>query len=311
MAEPDDGECAVCGRKWLEQKLGGQAARLKTNAPRNEWCWHQFCTSCIDRLMMRQQRFPCPACGTLVKRATLDSRDRDEIEAERDAVARRRVISVYNKPRSAFETDLEYNDYCETVEELVLDLSRGGDAAKRVEATLKRYQADHSADVARRASEKAEKERLAAIEIKASHALAMASAQRQRDEQRRLKLDRQLREKHKIEYELGDRPDMPPSPPEKSQARLTAHDLPLPTPLESVPDRPKFVYGQDLDKRRLATDWNPDAFRARAASEFLRDLPWGTTGAEIAPDDKKRKQFQTHAAPLYVRKIHVVSAAAT
>lgn len=261
--------------------------------------------------MMRQPRFPCPVCGTLVKKATLDSRDRDEIEAERDAVARRRVMSVYNKPRSAFETDREYNDYCETVEELVLELSRGGNAAKRVEAMLKRYQADHSADVARRASEKAEKERLAAIEIKASHALAMASAQRQRDEQRRLKLDRQLHEKHKIEYELGDRPDMPPSPPEKSQACLMAHDLPLPTPLESVPDRPKFVQGHDLEKRRLATDWNPDAFRARAASEFLRDLPRDNASADLAQDDKKRKQFHSHAAPLYVRKIHIIPAAAT
>lgn len=264
----DDELCVECGRKWQEQNLGG--VRLKTNAPKNEWCWHRFCTSCIERKMLRQQKFACKLCGSVVRKSTLDSREREEIEAERDVLARRRVLAVYNKPRRAFGSDREYYDYLEQVEDMVEGLSRGGAAAKQVEQTLKRYQTEHAADVARRASEKADKERLAALEVKAAEALAAASAQRQRDEERRLKLDQQLYEKRKLEYELGDRPDMP-TPPEKKH-HVTADDYPLPAPVEAVPDRPKIAKGKELEARRTAADWTPDAFRARAYLELFQGL---------------------------------------
>ncbi|KAJ8613542.1 hypothetical protein CTAYLR_002164 [Chrysophaeum taylorii] len=302
----DDEKCVICGTdpSKFARNLGSRAVRLKTNAPRNEQCWHRFCTNCLDKSMMRQSQFKCPACGTLVRKATLDARRRDEIEVERDAAARRRVLAVYNTPRSAFASDREYNDFCESVEDAIFDLTQGGEAAKRVEAALKRYQIDNSADVARRASEKMEKERQAAARVRESKALAEAAAKRQRDEQRRLKLDKAQYEKHAMAYELGDRPDKPQEVVDPA-VNLTPANLPLPTPLETVPDRPKLVKGQDLANRRLATAWSTKTYVARATLDLL-----ATTFAAANLDadkhaDKKRRLLAANAIPVYAPKVRV------
>lgn len=242
--------------------------KLMTNAPKNEWCWHQYCTTCLDRLLMRQQKFQCLKCSTLVKRSTLDARSRDEIEVERDVLARRKVLAVFNKPQSSFESDKEYNDYCERREDLVADLCAGGDVAKSVQETLKKYQSEHSSDVARNASEKAERERVAALKIKASRALAEAAAQRQRDQQRRVKMDQKIFEKQAMQFQLGDRPNMPAAPRNAAQADSESHLYAVPVPVETLRDRPKRVQGDELRRRRLAADWKHSLFAARALADL-------------------------------------------
>ena len=62
-----------------------------------------------------RREFNCPVerCGVLVRRAQLDPRTKDEMECDRDAAARKRVLAVFNAPASSFETARAHDDYLE------------------------------------------------------------------------------------------------------------------------------------------------------------------------------------------------------
>lgn len=60
----------------------------------------------------------CPICETTVKRVTLSTRTLDEVQCEKDTSWRRRILKVFNKVESDFDSLQEYNRYLEEVEDI-------------------------------------------------------------------------------------------------------------------------------------------------------------------------------------------------
>ena len=77
------------------------------------------------------RRCPVEGCEATVRRATLDPRPLDEVEVSRDAAARRRVMAVYNRDPSSFDTRRAYDDYLEAVETTVHARARAAGESRR------------------------------------------------------------------------------------------------------------------------------------------------------------------------------------
>ena len=107
---------------------------LMTNAPTGQYCGHRFCGACVERgsqASKGQGSFPGARRrlrAPPVRRATLDPRRLDAIEVARDASARARTLAVHNKPRDAFATRRDYDDYLEERENVVHALTYGAPA---------------------------------------------------------------------------------------------------------------------------------------------------------------------------------------
>lgn len=297
--------CTICG---LNPHKTGRG-QLWTNAPRHEQCWHRFCDRCLERVRKDKTGFKCPECGSTVrgKGVTLFALSRDAIEAERDAKARKRVTEVYNRARDTFESAEEFENYREMIEDSIIKLSAGGEDAKSVEAALKKYETAHIADVHKRKLEKSEEKSARIARIRESAALAGAAAKRERDEDRRKELDRRIYEKHRQDYELGDRPD-PPKQAEPEEPAVGPREWPLPVQLDAAATRPLHVPPDELAQRRSAAAWSTRFFAARALLDLL--LPTCTeTALNLDPHaSKKRRLLEANAIQLYAPKIHIAPA---
>ena len=138
----DDDRCEMCGVDPTTRASNLTKRTLMTNAPTGQRCGHRFCGACVERgsqASKGQGSFPCPAlgCGAPVRRATLDPRRLDAIEVARDASARARTLAVHNKPRDAFATRRDYDDYLEERENVVHALTYGGAGADAAQKKLK------------------------------------------------------------------------------------------------------------------------------------------------------------------------------
>ncbi|KAJ1462603.1 hypothetical protein M885DRAFT_505567 [Pelagophyceae sp. CCMP2097] len=253
-----DEVCAICRENPAKDATNLAGRRLMTNVCREVRCGHRFCTRCIGRALNKKSVFACPepGCGATVRNATLDARSLDEIECERDAICRRKVIAVFNRPKTAFRDAREYGDYTEKVEDSIYRLSRGGAEAKAVEDELKAFQVAHNEDVAKHASRHVEQQRAQAIFVLESKKANDAKLARERGEHSRLKRDRDVLKHETAAYMLGDRAT-PPS---------AAHSLPQ---LLELRAGPVAVQGAAHKARRAAGGWSADALRKRAVAEML------------------------------------------
>jgi len=261
----------MCGRDPSQDAKTTHRGGLSTNAPAKVRCGHRFCGTCVERNLRRQSQFDCPRCGAPVRRTTLDERTMTDIEVDRDAAARKRVLAVHNRRREHFATQSEYDAYLERVEDLIYDLSRGGPDAKRVEDGLKKFSAEHADEVARNASAKVERERSKNLLIRETAYVAELAAQRARDHDRNWKRKRESHAQHERAFKLGDRADAP-TPLDDPSSRLASASFAAP-PLPAVLDirsAPALVTGDDLKRRRRATGFDPAAYaKRRAVADFL------------------------------------------
>jgi predicted RNA-binding Zn-ribbon protein involved in translation (DUF1610 family) len=148
--------CALCGiAEGDSSNLTAQS--LQTNA--TVGCGHQFCNSCIDRELSRKREFPCPICGTAVKKVSLSTRTLDDYLCEKDTSWRRRVLKVFNKTEKDFDSLLEYNNYLEEVEDLIYCIVNEEPSAEECKAKVKAYEDQHRAEIVIRQSQRADEER--------------------------------------------------------------------------------------------------------------------------------------------------------
>lgn len=170
-------QCAICqisaddSSNLLTQS--GAQSLLFTNAAIN--CGHQFCNSCVERELSRRKAFPCPYCQTLVKRATLSTRTLDDVQCEKDTSWRRRVLKVFNKVESDFATLQDFNDYLESVEDIIFSIVNEEPDAEDCKAKLKKYEEENKSAIVIRQSQRADEDRCIADRI----------ASEQRDAERR------------------------------------------------------------------------------------------------------------------------------
>ncbi|KAH8075175.1 cyclin-dependent protein serine/threonine kinase activator [Aureococcus anophagefferens] len=258
----DDDVCVICGVDPSKKASNLTRRTLQTNVSREVRCGHSFCNACVERHIAKKSQFPCPVagCGAAVRKAQLDARTLEDIEVERDATHRKRVLAVFNATPESFATPRAYDDYLEEVEDAIYALRcwrgrRGG----REEAERAAANAD---GVAARAAAKIEQDRLAAAEIDDDRAAADAAAAKLEQAAAR-QAGEEREEKHALAYALGDRADAPVRRPRR---HVSAAVLPAPI---GRPANPSHVTGDALARRRKAGGWTADLFKKRARDELL------------------------------------------
>ena len=262
----DDDRCEMCGVDPTTRASNLTKRTLMTNAPTGQRCGHRFCGACVERgsqASKGQGSFPCPAlgCGAPVRRATLDPRRLDAIEVARDASARARTLAVHNKPRDAFATRRDYDDYLEERENVVHALTYGGAGADAAQKKLKEEAERAATDIARQAAQEADAARRRADAVDDDRRRTEARAARLRESRRRQKDARGRDRDHAVAYALGDRDDAPLAAPPAMQA------VRLPRPV-GPPKNERVVAGAELDRRRRAGGWRREAFGLRDAFEL-------------------------------------------
>jgi uncharacterized Zn finger protein (UPF0148 family) len=76
------------------------------------------CTTCIGTMFSKNNRVSCPDCNNPLYRNSFVTPDA-EIEAlEREQRIRKEVMDDYNLTRENFNSDREYNDYLEQIEDI-------------------------------------------------------------------------------------------------------------------------------------------------------------------------------------------------
>ena len=242
----DDDVCVICGVDPSKKASNLTRRTLQTNVSREVRCGHRFCNACVERHIAKKSQFPCPVagCGAAVRKAQLDARTLEDIEVERDATHRKRVLAVFNATPESFATPRAYDDYLEEVEDAIYALTRGGAAAEAAEKKLSAHAAANADGVAARAA-------------------ADAAAAKLRSKRRLDKQAKSDEEKHALAYALGDRADAPVRRPRR---HVSAAVLPAPV---GRPANPRHVTGDALARRRKAGGWTADLFKKRARDELL------------------------------------------
>ena len=83
----------------------------------------------------------------------------DDLQCERDAGWRKKVLEVYNKVEKDFPTLIEYNNYLEEVEDIIFAIVNEEPNAEECIAKFRKYEEEHKAEIASRQSERADEDR--------------------------------------------------------------------------------------------------------------------------------------------------------
>mmetsp|Transcript_42540 Transcript_42540/g.48890 ORF Transcript_42540/g.48890 Transcript_42540/m.48890 type:complete len:269 (-) Transcript_42540:14-820(-) len=111
--EGDDLECAICQIYALER----YGIKMFTSI-----CEHKMCEDCMKKMFVARSTIDCPKCRRSLRRVDLSDKSVEEREVDKDVQARKRVMSVFNMLRSSCETNEEYNQYLEEIEDMVYNL---------------------------------------------------------------------------------------------------------------------------------------------------------------------------------------------
>ena len=236
--------------------------------------------------------------------------DLDELEkeVERESAIRRRVLRVFNKTEEDFETEEEYNDYLEMVEELIDNLVHGRDVSE-TNARIAAYRERHAASIRRNERRLQEREREAAARLaeeereRRARLQALTEADNEEVARRRREEERErTRHWRALVNEEAEGADVDAAGSEDATASETGRRrraqggtsirvrgaqshrlsvavqdtgaLRLVAPSKSVPRAPTATVQRFADERtrraaaRQAAGYHPDAWRQRALSEL-------------------------------------------
>lgn len=123
-------------------------------------CDHCICNKCLDKLYpQRSQQQPSTAgsgsepsqkcqttnCLILLSRKDFQKHESLETFVKRETDCRRRVKNIYNKARQDFDTDDQYDDYLEQIEDKVFKLSSKETSPEERQALRNQIKADERA----------------------------------------------------------------------------------------------------------------------------------------------------------------------
>ncbi|KFX86664.1 hypothetical protein V497_03129 [Pseudogymnoascus sp. VKM F-4516 (FW-969)] len=152
-SNPLDDICPVCkSNRYLNPSLTFLI---------NSECYHTMCTSCVDRLFTSGPA-PCPVagCHKTLRKKGFHTAFFGDLNTEREVDVRKRVAAVFNRRQEDFETLRDWNNYLESVEDLVFKIVEGTPAMKKdAEEALKKYAEMNRMEIeANLAAEKEEEE---------------------------------------------------------------------------------------------------------------------------------------------------------
>jgi CDK-activating kinase assembly factor MAT1 len=198
--------CAICGTAEGDSSNLSSQTSLQTNATVR--CGHQFCNSCTDRELIRKREFPCPICQTPVKKVTLTQRTLDDVQCEKDTSWRRRVLKVFNKTATDFETLLEFNNYLEQVEDMIYSIVNEEPDAEECKAKIKEYEQAHKGEIVIRQSQRADQERSVQDRISSEQRQTERLRRDFRDEEKAIAVTKRKLKQESTEVLLGEREEV-------------------------------------------------------------------------------------------------------
>jgi len=107
--------------------------RCKTTSYRNpnmklmvNVCGHNLCESCVD-LMFVKGSGSCPECDVPLRRTNFRLQLFEDATIDKEVDIRRRILRDFNKRREDFGCLRDFNDYLETIEDIIFNLSNNID----------------------------------------------------------------------------------------------------------------------------------------------------------------------------------------
>lgn len=187
----------------------------------NPECYHKMCESCVDRIFSVGPA-PCPykGCGKILRKGRFKKQVFDDIKVEKEVDVRQRVCKVYNRREDDFDSEAEYNDYLEKIEDIIFAIVAGGEKRVRAERELLDYEKQNKQEILQNAlrikQEDASNEELQRLETERKRKLRLLAIQLE-DQERQISEDKHQelvsalaqagsgREARKIEAEIEQR----------------------------------------------------------------------------------------------------------
>lgn len=166
------------------------------------------CNACLDRELVRRREFPCPICGTAVKRVTLTNRTLDDVVCEKDTSWRRRVLKVFNKTEKDFAALLDYNNYLEQVEDMIYAIVNEEPEAEDFKAKIRDYENAHKAEIVIRQSQRADEERSIQDRIAAEQRESERVRRETREEEKAIAVSKRKLKVESTQVLLGEREEV-------------------------------------------------------------------------------------------------------
>lgn len=185
-------------------------------------CSHKFCESCINKTFVTSVSVQCPICKTTLKKGNfLFNKFEVDPEFESEMRVRNSILQIYNKRRENFANLKQYNDYLESVEDIIYNLVNGIDVAETQEK-IKKYKEENQELIVVNQSKKAEESR----ELQ-----ARLNLEEEEKEQRRQKSA--LEERKQLQEKLSEREsildDMAAGKPNAKRVGNTTTELKKPS----------------------------------------------------------------------------------
>ncbi|QKX53651.1 uncharacterized protein TRUGW13939_00730 [Talaromyces rugulosus] len=109
----------------------------------NPECYHRMCESCVDRIFSSGPN-ACPVigCKKTLRKARFRTQTFEDIGVEREVDIRKRVMGILNRREDEFDSKLDWDNFLEQRETMIMNLVTGVDVAK-TEANLRKYETSH------------------------------------------------------------------------------------------------------------------------------------------------------------------------
>lgn len=113
----------------------------------NPECYHKICESCVDRIFsLGPAPCPYPKCGKILRKNKFKKQVFDDLVIEREIDIRKKVGGIYNKTEEDFDTLKEFNEYLETIETIVFNLTNNIEVEKTT-TDLNKYEEEHKIEI--------------------------------------------------------------------------------------------------------------------------------------------------------------------
>ncbi|PCH01677.1 Cdk-activating kinase assembly factor (MAT1) [Penicillium occitanis (nom. inval.)] len=109
----------------------------------NPECYHRICDSCVDRLFSAgPNSCPVVGCKKTLRKNRFRTQTFEDIGVEREVDIRKRVMAILNRREDEFDSKLDWDNFLEQRETMIMNLVSGIDVAK-TEADLRKYEASN------------------------------------------------------------------------------------------------------------------------------------------------------------------------
>ncbi|XP_011497030.1 PREDICTED: CDK-activating kinase assembly factor MAT1 [Ceratosolen solmsi marchali] len=119
-------------------------------------CGHTLCESCVDLLFLKGSG-SCPECQIALRRANFRVQLYEDAMVEKEVDIRKRILRDFNKREEDFETQSEYDNYLEEIENVIYNLTNNIDVIE-TNKKIEQYKKENKDQIIKNKSKLGKKE---------------------------------------------------------------------------------------------------------------------------------------------------------